>query len=205
MSLKSLQTKAGVTADGAFGPGTLKAGMTYYKFTPERAAHFFAQTAHETGGFKAFSENLNYGAKGLLGIFKKYFPTEAKALEYERKPEKIANLVYASRMGNGDEASGDGWKYRGRGALQLTGKANYQAFADYLKKPEIMTNPDLVATEFAFESAIFFFDKNKLWDICDKGVNKDTILALTKRINGGTHGLADREEKTLKYHGWVKA
>ena len=204
MSLKSLQSKIGVTADGAFGPGTLKAGMNFYKFTPERAAHFFAQTAHESGGFKAFSENLNYGAKGLLGIFKKYFPTEAKALEYERKPEKIANLVYASRMGNGDEASGDGFKFRGRGALQLTGKSNYQAFADYLKKPEIMTNPDLVATEYSFESAIFFFDRNKLWDICDKGVNKDTILALTKRINGGTHGLADREEKTLKYYEWVK-
>ena len=204
MSLKSLQTKAGVTADGAFGPGTFKAAMAYYKFTPERAAHFFAQTAHESGGFKAFSENLNYGASGLTGIFKKYFPTQEKALLYERKPEKIANVVYASRMGNGDEASGDGWKYRGRGALQLTGKSNYQAFADYLKKPEIMDNPDLVATDYAFESAIFFFDKNKLWDICDKGVTKETILALTKRINGGTHGLADREEKTLKYYGWVK-
>jgi putative chitinase len=204
MSLKSLQTKIGVTADGAFGPGTMKKAMEFYKFTPERAAHFFAQTAHESGNFKAFSENLNYGAKGLLGIFKKYFPTEAKALEYERKPEKIANLVYGNRMGNGDEASGDGWKFRGRGALQLTGKSNYQAFSDYLKKPEIMTNPDLVATEFSFESAIFFFDKNKLWDICDKGVSKDTILALTKRINGGTHGLADREEKTLKYYQWVK-
>jgi len=204
MSLKSLQTKIGVTADGAFGPGTLKAAMAYYKMTPERAAHFFAQTAHESGNFKAFSENLNYGAAGLTGIFKKYFPTNEKALLYERKPEKIANLVYASRMGNGDEASGDGWKFRGRGALQLTGKDNYKAFSDYLKNPEIMTNPDLVANELSFESAIFFFDKNKLWDICDKGVNKDTILALTKRINGGTHGLADREEKTLKYHGYLK-
>jgi putative chitinase len=204
MSLKSLQEKIGVTADGAFGPGTMKKAMEFYKFTPERAAHFFAQTAHESGNFKAFSENLNYGAKGLLGIFKKYFPTEAKALEYERKPEKIANLVYASRMGNGDEASGDGYKFRGRGALQLTGKSNYQAFSDYMKKPEIMDNPDLVATEYSFESAIFFFDKNKLWDICDKGVSKDTILALTKRINGGTHGLEDREEKTNKYYGYVK-
>jgi len=204
MSLKSLQTKIGVTADGAFGPGTMKKAMEFYKFTPERAAHFFAQTAHESGNFKAFSENLNYGASGLLGIFKKYFPTEALAKQYERKPEMIANKVYASRMGNGDEASGDGYKFRGRGALQLTGKDNYKAFSDYLKKPEIMTNPDLVATEYSFESAIFFFDKNKLWDICDKGVNKDTILALTKRINGGTHGLADREEKTLKYYGWVK-
>jgi putative chitinase len=204
MSLKSLQAKIGVTADGAFGPGTLKAAMAYYKMTPERAAHFFAQTAHESGNFKAFSENLNYGAAGLTGIFKKYFPTNEKALLYERKPEKIANLVYASRMGNGDEASGDGFKFRGRGALQLTGKDNYKVFSEYLKNPEIMTNPDLVATEFAFESAIFFFDRNKLWDICDKGVNKDTILALTKRINGGTHGLADREEKTLKYHGYLK-
>ena len=204
MSLKSLQEKIGVTADGAFGPGTMKKAMEFYKFTPERAAHFFAQTAHESGNFKAFSENLNYGAKGLLGIFKKYFPTEAKALEYERKPEKIANLVYASRMGNGDESSGDGWKFRGRGALQLTGKDNYKAFSDYMKKPEIMDNPDLVATQYSFESAIFFFDKNKLWDICDKGVSKDTILALTKRINGGTHGLEDREEKTLKYYQWVK-
>lgn len=204
MSLKSLQAKMGIAADGDFGPGTLKAAMAYYKMTPERAAHFFAQTAHESGGFKAFSENLNYGAAGLTGIFKKYFPTNEKALLYERKPEKIANLVYASRMGNGDEASGDGYKFRGRGALQLTGKDNYKVFSEYLKNPEIMTNPDLVATEFAFESAIFFFDRNKLWDICDKGVNKDTILALTKRINGGTHGLADREEKTLKYYGYLK-
>jgi putative chitinase len=199
MSLKSLQAKIGVAADGAFGPGTLKAAMAYYKMTPERAAHFFAQTAHESGNFKAFAENLNYGASGLTTTFKKYFPTTEKALLYERKPEKIANLVYGNRMGNGDEASGEGFKFRGRGALQLTGKDNYKVFSEYLKNPEIMTNPDLVATEFAFESAIFFFDRNKLWDICDKGVNKDTILALTKRINGGTHGLADREEKTLKY------
>lgn len=204
MSLKSLQEKIGIPADGAFGPGTMRAAMKFYKFTPARAAHFFAQTAHESGNFKAFSENLNYGAKGLLGIFKKYFPTEAKALEYERKPEKIANLVYANRMGNGDEASGDGYKFRGRGALQLTGKDNYKAFADYMKQPEIMENPDLVATKYSFESAIFFFDKNKLWSICDKGINDASILELTKRINGGTHGLEDRREKTYKYYEYVK-
>jgi putative chitinase len=203
MSLKSLQERAGVAADGAFGPGTLKAAMSLLKLTPVRAAHFFAQTAHETGGFKAFSENLNYSAKGLQGIFGKYFPGTLEE-SYARQPEKIANRVYASRMGNGNEASGDGWKYRGRGALQLTGKANYQAFAKYLGTDEVVTNPDLVATKYAFESAMFFFDKNKLWDICDKGVSKETILALTKRINGGTHGLADREEKTFKYYGFVK-
>ena len=204
MSLKSLQTKLGLTADGAFGPGTMKAAMAYYKLTPERAAHFFAQTSHESGGFTIFTENLNYSAQGLQNIFGKYFPGNLEE-SYARNPEKIANRVYASRMGNGDEASGDGWKYRGRGALQLTGKSNYQAFADYLKKPEIMTSPDLVSTVYAFESAMFFFDKNKLWSICDKGVNDAVILELTKRINGGTHGLEDRKSKTIKYYSYVKA
>jgi len=203
MSLKSLQEKVGVTADGAFGPGTLKAAMAYYKLTPVRASHFFAQTSHETGGFKAFSENLNYSAQGLQGIFGKYFPGFLEE-SYARQPEKIANRVYASRMGNGDEASGDGWKYRGRGALQLTGKSNYKAFAEYLKKPEILDTPDLVATTYAFESAMFFFDRNKLWSICDRGVNDAAILALTKRINGGTHGLEDRKAKTKKYYEYVK-
>ena len=203
MSLKSLQERAGVAADGAFGPGTMKAGMALLKLTPVRAAHFFAQTAHETGGFKAFSENLNYSAQGLQGIFGKYFPGTLEE-SYARQPEKIANRVYASRMGNGDEASGDGWKYRGRGALQLTGKSNYQAFAEYLKKPEILDTPDLVATTYAFESAMFFFDRNKLWSICDQGVNDAAILALTKRINGGTHGLEDRNAKTKKYYEYVK-
>ena len=203
MSLVNLQQKIGVTADGAFGPGTLKAAMNYYKLSPRRAAHFFAQTAHESGNFKAFSENLNYGAKGLLGIFRKYFPTEALARAYERQPQKIANRVYANRMGNGDEASGDGWKFRGRGALQLTGKSNYQAFADYIGRPDVMTNPDLVANELCFESALWFFDRNKLWGICDQGVNDASILALTKRINGGTHGLDDRKMKTKKFFSWV--
>jgi putative chitinase len=203
MSLKSLQERAGVAADGAFGPGTMKAGMALLKLTPVRAAHFFAQTSHETGGFKAFSENLNYSASGLQGIFGKYFPGTLEE-SYARNPEKIANRVYADRMGNGNEASGDGWKYRGRGALQLTGKANYKAFADYLGKPEIMENPDLVATTYAFDSAMFFFDKNKLWSICDQGVNDAAILALTKRINGGTHGLDDRMAKTKKYYEYVK-
>jgi putative chitinase len=203
MSLKALQTKIGVTADGVFGPGTMKKAMEYYKLTPIRAAHFFAQTAHETGGYKLFTENLNYSADGLQKIFGKYFPGNLEE-SYSRNPEKIANRVYASRMGNGDEKSGDGWKFRGRGALQLTGKDNYTAFAQYLQKPEIMTTPDLVATTYSFESAMFFFDKNKLWSICDQGINDAAILALTKRINGGTHGLDDRNQKTKKYYEYVK-
>jgi putative chitinase len=203
MSLKSLQAKIGVPADGAWGPGTFKSAMAYYKFTPVRAAHFFAQTAHETGGFKAFTENLNYNAAGLKSIFKKYFPDDSTANRYARQPEKIANRVYASRMGNGPEASGDGWRYRGRGALQLTGKDNYQAFAKYCNRPDVMSNPDIVATELAFESAMFFFERNKLWAICDQGISDSAILALTKKINGGTHGLADRSEKTKKYFMWT--
>jgi putative chitinase len=203
MSLINLQQKIGVTADGAFGPGTFKAAAAFYKLSPNRAAHFFAQTAHESGNFKAFSENLNYSAKGLRGIFRKYFPTDALAKAYERKPAKIANRVYGNRMGNGDEASGEGFAFRGRGALQLTGKFNYQAFADYIGRPDVMTNPDIVATELAFESALWFFDKNKLWSICDQGINDAAILALTKRINGGTHGLDDRKLKTKKYAAWL--
>ena len=203
MSLINLQKKIGVTADGAFGPGTLKAAAAYYKLSPDRAAHFFAQTAHESGNFKAFSENLNYGAKGLRGIFRKYFPTDALAKAYERQPQKIANRVYANRMGNGDEASGEVWLFRGRGSLQLTGKFNFKAFSDYIGRPDVMTNPDLVATELAFESALWFFDKNKLWSICDQGINDAAILALTKRINGGTHGLDDRKLKTKKYAAWL--
>lgn len=203
MSLKKLQEKIGTKPDGAFGPATLKAAMKHFNMTPERAAHFFAQTFHETGGYKAFSENLNYSVSGLQKTFGKYFPGLLEE-EYAKKPEKIANRVYGNRMGNGDESSGDGWKYRGRGALQLTGKSNYKAFSDYLKNPLIMEQPDLVASDYAFESALFFFDRNKLWSICDKGVTKTTILSLTKKINGGTNGLAEREEKTFKFYSWLK-
>jgi putative chitinase len=205
VSLINLQQKIGVTADGAFGPGTYKKAAAFYKLSPNRAAHFFAQTAHESGGFKAFSENLNYGAKGLRGIFGKYFPTEAMARAYERKPQKIANRAYANRMGNGDEASGEGWLFRGRGALQLTGKFNYSEFAKYVNRPDVMTNPDLVAGELCFESALWFFDKNKLWSICDKGINEAAIRELSSRINGSKnpHGLDDRRMKTKKYATWL--
>ena len=203
MSIKLLQEKIGVTADGAFGPNTLRAGMAFYEMTPYRAAHFFGQTGHETAAFKLFSENLNYSASGLSKIFGKYFPGDLEKV-YAREPEKIASRVYGNRMGNGNEESGDGWKYRGRGALQLTGKNNYTAFAKYLDRPEILDNPDLVATEYAFESAMFFFDKNNLWSICDKGIDSNTITKLTRRINGGTNGLDHRKVLTLKYYEYVK-
>jgi putative chitinase len=166
---------------------------------PTRLAHFLSQVAHESGNFKFVNENLNYGAKGLLGIFKKYFPTEALALAYERKPEKIANKVYASRMGNGDEASGEGYKFRGRGYIQLTGKDNYKAFSDFIGE-DCVANPDLVATKYPLTSAAFFFHKNKLWDICDKGHSHDVVTAVTKRVNGGTIGLEDRIKHFNEYN-----
>jgi putative chitinase len=203
MSLAKLQAKIGVTPDGAFGPSTLKAAAAYYKLSDNRAAHFFAQCAHESGNWKATSENLNYGAKGLRSIFRKYFPTDALARAYERQPAKIANRVYANRMGNGPESSGMGFKFRGRGFLQLTGHDNFKAFADYINRPDVMDNPDLVAGELAIESALWFFDRNKLWGICDQGTGDAAILALTKRINGGTHGLNDRTLKTRKYKQWL--
>lgn len=162
--------------------------------TPLRLAHFLSQCAHESGNFKAVTENLNYGAAGLRSIFGKYFKDDASAKAYERKPEKIANKVYASRMGNGDEASGDGWKFRGRGYIQLTGKDNYSQF-DKVVEDDILANPDLVATKYPLMSAAFFFEKNNLWKICDGGADKEDVIVLTKRINGGTHGLEDRLAK----------
>jgi putative chitinase len=206
MSMVELQKKIGVTADGAFGPGTFKKAAAFYKLSPARAAHFFAQTAHESGGFKRFSENLNYSAKGLRGTFGKYFKTDMQAQMYARQPQRIANRVYANRMGNGDEASGEGWLYRGRGALQLTGKDNYEEFGEYIGRvEEILENPDLVATELCFESALWFFDKNKLWSICDRGINERAIHELSSRINGSNHphGLDDRRMKTKKYATWA--
>jgi len=199
--VKLLQTKSGVNPDGAFGPNTFRAVTKFYKLSKIRSAHFFGQCSHESAGLTKFSENLNYSESGLLKTFGKYF-NAATAKKYARNPEMIANRVYANRMGNGDEKSGDGWKYRGRGAIQLTGKNNYTAFAKYLKRPDILKNPDIVATELAFESAKFFFDSNGLWTICDRGVNRSAIIDLTKRINGGIHGLDDRINQTVKFYNW---
>jgi putative chitinase len=171
--------------------------------TPLRLAHFLAQAGHESGGFKLVTENLNYGAKGLLGIFKKYFPTQEKANLYERKPEKIANLVYGGRMGNGPETSGEGYKYRGRGYIQLTGKDNYKAF-DLVVEENITENPDLVATKYPLLSAAWFFHKNGLHKIADKGATDAVVTEVTKRVNGGTIGLPDRLKHFKEYHDLLK-
>lgn len=169
--------------------------------TAVKLSHFLAQCGHESGGFKVVNENLNYGAKGLLTIFKKYFPTEDKAKLYERKPEKIANLVYGGRMGNGAEATGEGYKFRGRGYIQLTGKANYTEF-DKVVAENIVENPDLVATKYPLLSAAWFFHKNCLGKCVD--ASDASVLAVTKCVNGGTIGLPDRQKHFKEYYNLLK-
>ena len=168
--------------------------LTYEITTPQRQAMFLAQLAHESGSFRFVEENLNYSVEALQRVFKKYFPTDELALMYARQPEKIANRVYANRMGNGEESSGDGWKYRGRGIIQLTGKDNYAAFSLKANNNALL-EPDLVAEpELAAMSAGWFWDTNGLNKLSDAG----NVRAVTRRINGGFNGLADREAKYIK-------
>jgi len=170
--------------------------------TPLELAHFLAQCGHESGNFKAVSENLNYSADGLKKIFPKYFSGNLNE-SYARKPEAIASRVYASRMGNGDEASKEGFKFRGRGYIQLTGKANYAEF-DKFVEDDILANPDLVATKYPLLSAAWFFSKNKLNEIASKGADDATVTAVTKRVNGGTIGLADRIKHFKEFYALLK-
>jgi putative chitinase len=167
--------------------------------TPLRVAHFLAQCGHESGGFRLTKENLNYSAKGLMGIFKKYFPTEALAKAYERQPAKIANKVYSNRMGNGTEASGEGAKFCGRGYIQLTGKENYTAFGKSIGV-DVCANPELVASQYALASAAWFFSKNGLHKIADEGASDAVVTKITKRVNGGTIGLPDRIKHFKEYY-----
>jgi putative chitinase len=167
--------------------------------TPLRLAHFLAQCGHESGGFRATQENLNYSAKGLNGIFKKYFPTEAAAKPYERQPAKIASKVYGGRMGNGPESTGEGFKFRGRGYIQLTGKDNYTAFGKSINE-DILSNPDKVASSYALLSAAWFFNKNGLHKMADEGATDTVVTKITKRVNGGTIGLADRIKHFKEYY-----
>ncbi len=171
--------------------------------TPLRLCHFLSQCGHESGNFKVVNENLNYGASGLMNIFKKYFPTEAKAKEYERKPEKIANLVYGGRMGNGPETSGDGYKFRGRGFIQLTGKVNYEAF-DKVVPESIVDTPDLVATKYPLLSAAWYWNSRNLNADADRGADNGIVTTITKKVNGGTIGLDDRIKHFKEFYELLK-
>lgn len=200
MSLQAFQTEIGTTPDGVFGPATMKAAMARYGWTGAQAAHFFGNTAHETGDYHVFSENLNYDAIGLLRNWPSHF-TAAEAAAYAHKPVAIANRAYANRMGNGDEASGDGWAFRGRGAIQTTGRNNYLDVSRGLNRPDIMTNPDLLANDLAMDSAIFFFTRNHIWPMCSD-VSDATIAHVRHVLNGGSIGLPDVTVRVKKYAQW---
>ena len=194
--LVDFQKKYGLVADGKFGPITAKKIASVFKI--KHPAEFFGQVCHESGDLTLKEENLNYSAKRLLQVFPKYFNL-INVNRYANKPQEIGNRVYGGRMGN--KNPNDGYYFRGRGAIQLTGRDNYKSFENWLvqkglcKPNEIMLNPDLVWKEFYIESAIWFFDKNNLWNITD-------VTVLTKRINGGTNGLQDRINRTQKYKLW---
>lgn len=162
-----------------------------------RLAHFLAQCALESTNFTATVENLNYSAQRLLQVFPKYFKN-VDVNAYARNPQKIGSRVYANRMGNGDEASGDGFRYRGRGYIQLTGRNNYQSFTNHIGE-DCVANPDLVATKYPLASAGFFFNSNNIWAICDQGTNDAIVTKVTKTVNGGTHGLAERQQNFNKF------
>jgi len=167
--------------------------------TPLRAAHFLAQCDHESRGFNYKYEILNYTKKRLLQVFPRYFDS-ASAASYERNPEKIGSRVYANRMGNGDEKSGDGFTFRGRGYLMLTGRANYQHFADFVGV-DVVIRPELVEKRYPLTSAYWFFQDNNLWKFCDVGSSREAVIGVTKRVNGGINGLEDRLALFKKYAG----
>jgi len=186
-------------------PDFVRAQLTQAKFddlTPLRLAHFLAQCDHESGGFKHTVENTNYNAKGLLATFGKRF--DGVADQYARNPEAIANRAYANRLGNGDEASGDGNAYRGRGYIQLTGRDNYDRCGmclgiDFIKEP------DLVAKAYPLATALWFFKSNKIWDLCDKGATEQAVKEVTRRVNGERClGLDERIKLFNKYWGLLK-
>ena len=202
-ALKMLQKTCGVTPDGAFGPNTARAIAEHYGLNANRGAHLLGQAAHESGNFMISEENLNYRAETMCRVWPSRFKSEAEAEPYARNPEKLANKVYSGRMGNGSEASGDGWKYAGKGFIQLTGKDNTRAFAEHIGRDSLVDDPSPIADELAMDSAIFFFEKNGLFTMADKGVTDSIIKSITKRVNGGYHGLEDRMEKTKKIYRWL--
>jgi putative chitinase len=199
-AMKTLQAKVGVTADGAFGPNTARAIAKHYGLSAKRAAHLLGQASHESGGFKLVRENLNYSAETMVRVWPTRFKTVAEAEPFARNPKALADKVYSNRMGNGE---GQGHIYIGRGFLQLTGKDNYKSFAADMDAPEIMKDPELVETKYAFETALWFFQKNGLFDIADKGVSDDVIKQITKRVNGGYVGLDHRIKETRKIWDWL--
>ena len=200
-ALKLLQEKCGATPDGSFGPNTARAIVQHYELTPERGAHLLGQVVHESGSFRYVRENLNYSIEAMMKVWPKRFPTYESAAPYAYNAKKLAGKVYAGRMGN--KSVQDAENFCGRGFLQLTGKNNYSAFASDMRIPEILNDPSLVEKEYAFDTAIWFFDKNGLFKLADEGVNDEVIKKITKRVNGGYTGLDHRNKETKKIYQWL--
>ena len=201
LAMQKLQERIGAATDGSFGPNTARAITKHFGLSAERSAHLLGQASHESGGFKRVCESLYYSsADRIRKVWPSRFPTVEDAQPYARNPKALADKVYSNRMGNGEN---EGSVFIGRGFLQLTGKENYRSFAADMRLPEVMTDPSLIETDYAFETAYWFFEKNKLFKIADEGVNTDTIEKITKRVNGGYHGLQDRMDQTHKIYGWL--
>jgi len=199
-AMKKLQERCGVTPDGAFGPNTARAIAKHYDLSPNRAAHLLGQAAHESAGFTITKESLYYSTpERLCKVWPSRFKTVADAEPYVKNPQALADKVYGGRGGN----NGEGYKWRGRGFIQLTFRDSYRSFASDMRVPEVMEDPSLVETEYAFESAYWFFDKNGLFRMADNGIGTDNIRAITKRVNGGHHGIDDRIAQTQKIYGWL--
>ena len=199
-ALRKLQERCGAVADGAFGKNTAKAIAEHFELNSKRAAHLLGQVVHESGTFKYTEENLNYSVDACLRVFGKYFKSEEQAKPYARNPKALADKVYGHRGGN----EGQGFAWRGRGFLQLTFRDNYRAFASDMRLPDVMDNPDLVASDYAMESAIWYFRRNNLWTICDQGVTDEVIKKVTRKVNGGYNGLDHRIKETHKIFNWLK-
>ena len=201
-ALKSLQSKCGCSPDGSFGPNTARAIVKHYELSPERGAHLLGQVVHESGSFKLTKENLNYSVEAMMRVWPSRFPTKESAEPYAKNPKALAENVYFGRMGNDSKEKAS--LYIGRGFLQLTGFSNVKAFASDMGKPEVIEDPSLLEKEYAMDTAIWFFQKNNLWKICDEGVNDSVVKKLTKKINGGYTGLDHRIKETKKIYEWVK-
>lgn len=205
-ALKDFQKSQGLKPDGILGRLTFGAVAMAYRLTPIQTAHFLAQLHHESAGFRFTEESFNYSAERLLEVFPKYYDADL-AKKHERKPSVIANHVYGGRMGN--DQPNDGWHFRGRGYLQLTGRNNYEAFAAWLDVPDVVARPDLVAGKYAMASAIWYFKENGIFEIC-RDLSEKTVLAVSRAVNLGSpysaktlNGLEDRKKQTIFYSKFV--
>jgi putative chitinase len=197
------QKQHGLVLDGILGPQSFNKMKELWNINNEQLAHILGQCHHESMGFCQDEENLHYSYQRLLKIFPKYFKNKEEAKIYATHPLKIANHIYANRMGNGSESSGDGWNFRGRGAIQLTGRYSYGLFSDYIKE-DCIKNPDLVKNKYFFESAIFFFKKTRILDTLCLKIDTESIIKVSKTINGGSNGLLERIRLTDQYYNQLK-